>query len=328
LVPVMGKPVLGYVFDDLLGMKIKDITMVVGYLGEQIIDFAKKYLDSSITVASVLQPKRLGIAHAVYRVLEESFFDEEFVVYLGDNFLSDGAKEYVKSFFEHQSDVHILLSRVKDPRRFGVVVLDDNGQIKKLVEKPREPISNLALVGVYFFRDPKLYIKGFKSLKPSWRGEYEITELIQWFVNKGYKITYSIVEGWWKDIGTPESLLELVYMLLDKADTRIEGRVEGEIYGKVIIEKGAIIEGSVYGPAYIGKNVFVDSSARIEHYVDLEQGVKVYGGSLSRVLVLDNTRVILGKARLIDSVLGAHSSVEVDTGTYKLILGERSLVKK
>ena len=143
------------------------------------------------------QEKRLGIAHAIHIAIEQGFIDKPFVVYLGDNILSAGIKKHVQRFVEERSDVYILLSRVKDPSRFGVAIISD-GRVAKLIEKPKEFVSDLALVGVYFFRDPDLVEKAFRTLKPSWRGEYEITELIQWFIDNGYRVDFDIVSGWWK----------------------------------------------------------------------------------------------------------------------------------
>jgi glucose-1-phosphate thymidylyltransferase len=168
----------------------------------------------------VYQERRLGIAHAIHLAVESGFVDGPFVVYLGDNVLADGISRYVRRFVEGE------YGRVRDPSRFGVAVLR-GGRVVKLVEKPREFISDLAVVGVYFFRDPDLVVRAFGTLRPSWRGEYEITELIQWFIDHGYRVDCDVVSRWWKDVGTPESLLEAVYLLLDEVSPEWRARFLG-----------------------------------------------------------------------------------------------------
>lgn len=167
------------------------------------------------------------------------------------------------------------------------------------MEKPREPPSDLAVVGVYFFR----------ALKPSWRGEYEVTDLIQWFIDNGYRVGYDVVNGWWKDVGTPEGLLETIYLLLDESKPRIDGEVTGEVVGRVIVEEGAVVEGRVYGPAYVGRGTYIGRDAAVEHYVSIEGGSRVLSGSISRSLIMSDS-VIDGRLRLVGSVVGRGCVVE------------------
>jgi len=321
LIPLLGKPLIQYPIEDLVVAGVRDVGVVIGYFGDLIRDYLGDGSRFGARLTYIVQEKRLGIAHAIYRGVEEGFLDREFIVYLGDNIVSGGVKGFIKEFLENGSDVHILLAEVKDPRSFGVAILRD-GKIAKLVEKPKEPISNLAVVGVYLFRDPDLVVKAFKTLKPSWRGEYEITELIQWFVDNGYRVTYSTITGWWKDVGTYESLLDALYILLDRIEPRIDGKVYGEIRGRVIVEKEAVINGSVYGPAYIGRNVIVEKNATIDHYVSVEQGSRIVSGNIMRSMILDHAEININKARLIDSVIGSHSSVKC----YKDIYGDIRLI--
>jgi len=213
LIPLLGKPMIQYAIDDLVDSGVKDIGVVVGYFKDLIKD-ALGEGSNNYRLSYITQEKRLGIAHAIYLSIEEGFLDKSFIVYLGDNILSRGVRQNVRRFLEEDADVYILLSRVKDPSRFGVAVLRD-GRVVRLVEKPREFVSDLAVVGVYMFRDPDLVVKAFRTLKPSWRGEYEITELIQWFIDNNYQVEYDVITGWWKDVGTYNGLLEALYLLLD-----------------------------------------------------------------------------------------------------------------
>ena len=328
LIPLLGKPLVQYPIEDLINAGIRDIGIVVGYFSDLIRECLGDGSKFGARFRYIIQERRLGIAHAIYKAVESGFVDGEFVVYLGDNILEPGVSGFIKRFQEESSDVHILLARVKDPSSFGVAILD-SGRVVKLVEKPREPISQLAVVGVYMFRDPDLVIKAFRTLKPSWRGEYEITELIQWFIDNGYKVTHSITSAWWKDVGTHEGLLDALYLLLDKAEPRTEGEVHGEIRGRVVVEKGTIIKGSVYGPAYIGKNVIIEKNAIVEHYVSIEQDSKVLSGGIMRSMVLDHAEIDIERARLVESVIGSYSSVKGSKGMYgdiKLIISDYSKV--
>jgi glucose-1-phosphate thymidylyltransferase len=328
LIPLLGKPMIRYAIDDLVYSGVRDIGVVVGYFGDLIREaLGDGGLGTRLTY--IVQERRLGIAHAIHLVIEQGFIDKPFVVYLGDNILSHGIEKHLKRFVESNSDVYILLSRVKDPSRFGVAVVRD-GKVVKLVEKPKEFVSDLAVVGVYFFRDPDLVEKAFKTLKPSWRGEYEVTELIQWFIDNGYRVDYDIVSGWWKDVGTYEGLLEALYMLLDDVDERVEGKVRGEVVGRVVVESGAVVEGKVYGPAYIGRNTYIGRNAVVEHFTSVEQESKILSGSLTRSLVLDGVFIDVNSLRLRDSVIGSKSVVKTRTNLYgeaRFIISDYSVVE-
>lgn len=329
LIPLLGKPMIRYGIDDLINCGVRDVGVVVGYFGDFIRDFLGDGSDFGVRLTYITQVRRLGIAHAIHLAIEEGFVDRSFIVYLGDNIISNGVGGNLRKFLEFGSDVFILLSRVKDPSKFGVAVLRD-GRVVKLVEKPKEFISDLAVVGVYFFRDPDLVEKAFKTLKPSWRGEYEITELIQWFIDNGYRVDYDIVSGWWKDVGTYEGLLEALYLLLDNISERVEGDVRGEVVGRVVIEKDAVVEGRVYGPAYIGRGVVIGRNASIEHFTSVEQGAKVLSGSISRSLILNEALVDVGRLRLKDSVIGVKSLIRAFReiqGEAKLIVSDYSIVE-
>ena len=328
LIPLLGKPMIRYAIDDLVSAGVRDIGVVVGYFGDLIREALGDGSSFGAKLTYIVQEKRLGIAHAIHLAIEQGFIDKPFVVYLGDNILSHGIGKHLKRFVESGSDVYILLSRVKDPSRFGVAVIRD-GKVVKLVEKPKEFISDLAVVGVYFFRDPDLVEKAFKTLKPSWRGEYEVTELIQWFIDNGYRVDYDIVSGWWKDVGTYEGLLEALYLLLDDVVERVEGEVRGEVVGRVVVEKGAVVEGKVYGPAYIGRNTYIGRNAVVEHFVSVEQGSKISSGSLTRSLVLDNAVIDVDGLRLVDSVVGSNTVIKSSRelrGEARIVVSDYSQV--
>ncbi len=330
LIPLLGKAIIEYPLTHLVEAGVRDIGIVVGYMGDMIKDYLSSRWGRRLRLRFVYQRKRLGIAHAIHLAISEGIIDGPFVVYLGDNILAHGIGQYLQTFMESGADAYILLCEVKDPSRFGVAVLEE-GEVKRLIEKPKTPISRLAVTGIYFFRDPELVKKAFASLKPSWRGEYEITDLIQWFIDKGYRVGYGIVNEWWKDVGTPESLLEALYLLLNDLDSPgIKGKVSGEVRGKVYIDEGAVVEGVVYGPAYIGKNALVADKALVEHYVSLEKDSAILSGSISRALVLDESVIDIKTLRISDSVIGKKARVSSRRelyGTIKLAISDYSRVE-
>jgi glucose-1-phosphate thymidylyltransferase len=329
LIPLLGKPMIQYAIDDLVNSGVRDIGIVVGYFGDLIREALGDGSGFGARLNYITQEKRLGIAHAIHLAIEHGFVDKPFIVYLGDNILSSGVRKHLEAFLERGSDVYILLSRVKDPSKFGVAALK-NGKVAKLIEKPREFISDLAVTGVYFFRDPDLVKKAFETLKPSWRGEYEITELIQWFINNNYRVDYDVITGWWKDVGTYEGLLEALYLLLDNIDEKVEGDIRGEVVGRAMVERGALVEGRVYGPAYIGRGVIIGRNALVEHFVSIEQEAKVLSGSISRSLILDESVIDVGRLNLKDSVIGTKSTIKACRelhGEVKLVISDYSIVE-
>ncbi len=329
LVPLLGKALIEYPIEHLTTAGVKEIGIIISYLGELIKEFIKDGKQYGASITYLKQDRRLGIAHAINIGIESGFLNNEFVVYLGDNILAKGISEHIIKFKESPNDVFILLSKVKDPKRFGVAIIKDN-KVIKLVEKPQQHISDYAVVGVYMFKDPDLVSLAFRNIKPSWRGEYEITDLIQWFIDKGYSVGYDIVEGWWKDVGTHESLLEAIYLLLDDVKPRIEGEVNGEVIGRVVVEKKAIVNGIIFGPAYIGEGVTIEKGAKIEHYVSLEKKSKIISGSIVRSLVMDNSIVNINEARLVESIIGRNAEIIVNkknfNGDLKLLLSDYSKV--
>ncbi|MEZ0394095.1 MAG: glucose-1-phosphate thymidylyltransferase [Desulfurococcaceae archaeon] len=328
LIPLLGKPMIAYPVEDLASSGIRDIGIVVGYHGDLIREALGDGSAFNAKFTYIVQERRLGIAHAIHRAIEEGFLKEDFVVYLGDNILSSGIRRFVEAFEESGVDAYVLLARVKDPSRFGVAVVRD-GKVVRLIEKPREHVSDLALVGVYFFRDPELVARAYRDLKPSWRGEYEVTDLIQWFVDRGHAVGFEVVSGWWKDVGTYEGLLDAIYLLLDRIEPRISGEASGEVVGRVVVEDGARVEGKVYGPAYIGRGALVGRNAIVEHYTSIESGARVLSGLVSRSLVMSEAEVDINRARLTDSVVGSHSRVRCARelhGDLRLVISDFSVV--
>jgi len=327
LISVLGKPLVVHEIEALRGAGVTDLTLVVGHLGWMFKEALSDGGSLGVSIRYVNQPQRLGIAHAIYRAIEEGAVSKPFVVHLGDNFFEEGVGRFVEEFATGGYDAFIVLTKSRDPTRFGYVVLRD-GKVSKLIEKPREPPpGGYTLAGFYGFRDPDLVVKAFRSLRPSQRGEYEITDLLQWFVDRGYAVGYALTQGWWKDMGTPEDLLDLMYLMLDRLGPEVRGDVRGEVRGRVVVEEGAVVEGSVYGPAYIGRKSYVSRDAVLEHYVDVEGGASIEGGYLSRTLVLEQAVLRLTGARLVSSIVGPRTYIHLSRGDYTLIVGERNRVE-
>ncbi len=329
LIPLLGKAVIEYPLEHLRSIGAERVGVVIGYLG----DVIREYLESrGYRLEYPVQEERLGIAHAIHVAIEQmGLRDEPIVAYLGDNILLDDLRVYYRDFAENDYDAYILLSPVPDPTRFGVAEIRE-GRVVRLVEKPREPPSNLALVGVYMFRDAGVYERLFSELKPSARGEYEITDLIQLYIDKGYRVGFSIVSRWWKDIGTPEGLIDALKMLLDNIDRPVvRGRVEGSIKtSRVIVEEGAVVEGDILGPAYIGRGSVLGRDARIIAYASLEAGSMVRSGYLLDTLILGEGAVIeADESRLEESIVGRSARLVVrgDAGRIRVVVGDKSVVE-
>jgi len=328
LIPIANKPVSQYVLEDLVSSGIRDIAIILGNVyPERVIE---RYGDGSkfgCRITYIYQGKPLGIAHAV-GLTREFVGDSPFVVYLGDNLLQGGIQRYLKEFLSGDYDAYILLKEVEDPRRFGVAQLDERGRLVRLVEKPKEPPSKLALVGIYFFRPPAIF-EAIKDLKPSWRGELEITDALQILIDRGYKVGYSIVEGWWLDIGKKDDVLTANAIILDERAVRdIGGEViESKVEGRVVVEEGAkIVRSIVRGPAIIGRNAVIEDSY-IGPYTSIGENAVIKNSSVEYSVILENARVE-GIQGLEESLIGRNARVVKNTRRgIRLNVGDYSEVE-
>ncbi|NPA84590.1 MAG: NTP transferase domain-containing protein [Crenarchaeota archaeon] len=307
LIPVAGKPLVQYGIEQMREVGVSRLTMVVGWLGEL---FEQTFGSevSGIPVRYVEQPKRLGVAHAIHVAVSEGGIRSPFLVYLGDNIFDD---EWVKHFKEldWDYDALVFLAKVGDPRRFGVPVFE-GGRIVRFVEKPKNPPSPYALTGLYAFRDPEQFERCYSTLKPSWRGEYEITDLLNCYIKKGLRLAYGVVEGWWKDTGVPADLLDAMKFIMDhKMPSKVEGEVDGRVEGKVYVAEGARVRGTLRGPAYVGPGAVVEGE--VGPYVNAEAGSLVRG-RVSESLLLKGSVVELGEgASVRKAILGSRAVVRV-----------------
>lgn len=327
LIPVANKPVLFYGIEAIRDSGIKDIGIIVGETRAEIMEAAGNGSKWGVKITYIHQPEPLGLAHAVLTA-EEYLDGEQFVMYLGDNLIKDGIAALVEEFERKKPHAMILLAKVSDPRQFGVAELE-KGRVVRLAEKPKRPKSNLALVGVYMF-DANIF-KAAKAIKPSHRGELEITDAIQWLVDSGYDVRPHIVTGWWKDTGKLEDILEANRMILDDLETNIEGKVDehSEVYFKVVVEKGALIRNSTLrGPAIIGEGAQVINSF-IGPFTSIAHGSKVIGSEVEHSILLENCSVVDIKTRIVDSLIGRNAEVsesQLKPKAFRFMLGDYSKV--
>lgn len=322
LIPVANKPILFYALEDIIEAGAKEIGIIVGPNKEQVrATVESENWDAGIDFIYQEEPK--GLAHTI--LVAKEFLDEPFVMYLGDNILREGIEKHAKKFEENENDASIMLTEVENPRQFGIAELNDDGTIKRLIEKPKDPPSNLALVGIYFFKP--VILEACKRIKPSWRNELEITDAIQWLIDNGYKVGWTKVEGWWKDTGKTEDILEANRLILDGIQMKNEGTAnDSRIIGRVIIEKGVEVKDSIVkGPSLVGGGCIIKNSY-IGPYTSVGNNCIIEDTEIEDSIVMDNSE-ILGGGRIIESLIGKEVKIrrreELPNGR-KLIVGDDS----
>jgi len=310
LIPVANKPISQYALEDLREAGIKEIAIVVGDIyPEKVKGYYGDGRKFGVKVTYVHQSKPKGIAHAIAEC-RRFVGKEPFVVYLGDNLIRGGIKKFVKAFDESNLEGMVLLSKVKHPQRFGVAKFDKNGKLVQLIEKPKRPPSNYALTGIYLFR-PAIFDM-IRQLKPSGRGELEITEAIQLLMEQRRSLGHKFVEGWWKDTGTYEDLLDANRLVLSELKHEVKGKVEERrsIQGKVSVGAGARVKkgARIRGPAAIGKGAIIGPGARIGPYASVGDGTVVKRGEIENSIIMDHCLIDVSE-KISSSIVGSHSVV-------------------
>ncbi len=333
LIPIANKPVLFYIIEDLVEAGITDIGIIVGYTEERINIVKNTLGDGSMWGAGITyieQDAPRGIAHAVY--CGKDFIGKEpFVVYLGDNILKSGIVNFVNEFNNSDAVASILLSHVPDPQKYGVAVLNDNGVVVDVEEKPGVPKSDLALIGVYMFTSHIFEV--IKTLKPSGRGEYEITDAIRSIILSGkLKVISHIVTDWWDDTGTAEAILHANHLILCDLKHKIKGRVEegAKLIGNIELgEKSIIRNGTVIrGPVIIGRNCNI-GPGYIGPYTSVGDNTSIIGGEVESSIIIGDTRIEFDK-KIVDSLIGRYTNIISRSSLprgYKFIIGENSEIQ-
>lgn len=330
LLPVANKPILFYVLDQIIESGIDDIGIIIS--PETGDDIKKNVGDGSrwnAHITYILQSQPQGLAHAVMTA-RPFLQDHSFLMFLGDNLIQDGVKRFISEFESKSPDALVLLKEVEDPRLFGVAELDGKGNIVKLIEKPKEPRSNLALVGAYMFK-PAIH-KAIDHIKPSWRGELEITDAIQELLQMGHKVESHILSGWWLDTGKKDDILEANRVVLDdllKRNVKVEINGGTRIEGRVEVGEGTVIENStIRGPASIAENCKIVDSF-IGPYTSIAAGTLIEKSSIHHSIILSNCR-INDMEHLTDSIIGRNTSVmrrKAVSRSVKLFVGDDAFLE-
>jgi glucose-1-phosphate thymidylyltransferase len=328
LVPVANKPVLFYGLEAMAHAGIRDVGIIIApETGDEIRESAGDGSGFGLDITYIEQDEPRGLAHAVLTA-EDFLGDTPFVMYLGDNLLRDGITELVETFRSEEPDALILLTPVPDPEHYGVAELAD-GRVARLVEKPKEPQTDLALVGVYMFT-PSIF-DAARSIEPSWRDELEITDAIQTLVDRGLRVDPHIVHGWWKDTGQVQDMLEANRLILDDLIERVDGElVESRVEGRVVIEEGARLERStVRGPAIVGRGSRI-TDAYIGPYTAIAEDVEITGAELEHSIVLAGSAIRHLEYRIEASLIG--KNVQIRRGpalpkAYRFVVGDNADVQ-
>tara|TARA_B100000686_G_C16769578_1_gene964157 strand:- start:365 stop:1432 length:1068 start_codon:yes stop_codon:yes gene_type:complete len=328
LVPIANKPILHYVIDDLIEVGVNDLGIVVGETAEEIVSSVGDGSAWGAKITYIEQDKPLGLAHAV--LVSNSFLKgDPFVMYLGDNMFEDSLDSVIAEFDPNLASARLLLARVEDPSAFGVAQLDINGRVVELTEKPEAPLSDLALVGVYLFGS-RIH-DAVRNIKPSNRGELEITDAIQWLIDAEEIVEHRVLDGWWIDTGKKDPLLKCNELVLDRIVTLIDGEVDKEsvIEGPVIVEASSVVENSIIkGPVVVGPGARITNST-VGPYVSVGSGCNIDHSFVDRTVLMDRSRILDVTRGVTGSVLGRETEV---IGSRKgdlsisVLLGDNSIV--
>ncbi|CAB4656944.1 unannotated protein [freshwater metagenome] len=335
LVPIANKPILFYGIEDMAAAGIKEIGIIVGDTAAEIEAAVGDGSRWGVTVTYIPQDAPLGLAHCVL-IASDYLGDDDFVMYLGDNMLEQNLTDFVTNFTEARRaggadapTAQILLAHVDDPRQFGVADVGPDGDIRGLVEKPDNPPSDLALVGIYLF--DKTIHQAVRSIKPSERGELEITDAIQWLLEQGLRVSHEVLKGWWIDTGKKDPLLECNRLVLETLETSIVGTVDTDstLEGRVVVEEGAVIINSrVRGPAIIGAGTRVVNSY-IGPFSSVSSNCQIIDSELDHSVVLESAQIV-GIHRMTDSLIGRDVQVlhsDTKPRALRLMLGDDSKVE-
>ncbi|MGW5879066.1 glucose-1-phosphate thymidylyltransferase [Nocardiopsis terrae] len=318
LVPVANRPILGHVIDSIRELGVTSVAVVVGDRSEEIRAALGDGSSHGVDITYIRQEAPLGLAHCV-RIARRFLGDDDFVMYLGDNLLSGGLTEIADRFRADRGDAHLAVRKVDDPHRFGVAEVDSEGRVLRLVEKPEHPVSDLAVVGVYFLT--AAVHEAVDAITPSGRGELEITDAIQWLVDRGGDVRASVYQGFWRDTGQVSDVLDCNRELLAGLTPRILGAVDPDsrITGPVVVgESARVTRSRLSGPVVIGAGATVSDSV-VGPYTSVGDGCVLDRAGVEDSIVLEGSAV-RGVRGVHGSVIGRRASVTEASGTDRRIL--------
>ncbi|NCF65023.1 MAG: glucose-1-phosphate thymidylyltransferase [Chloroflexi bacterium] len=328
LIPIANKPILFRVIEAIRDAGISEIGIVVGSTEKKIREAVGRGGHWGIEITYIKQEQPLGLAHAV-KVSRDFLGEERFVMFLGDNVIEGGISPLIAQFADSDWNSQIVLTRIDHPEQYGVAMLGDDGKIVQLVEKPKQPQSDLALVGIYMF-DSNIF-EAVDAIRPSYRGELEITDAIQWLVDNGFSVHPFIHRGWWIDTGAPGEMLEANDLVLEEINYEIEGYVDrdSKVGRRVSVERGAeVINSIVRGPTIIGENARIINSY-IGPFTSINYGVTIENSEIEHSVVLENSEIRNIDSRIQDSLIGQSVVIArspIKPKALKLTLGDHSHV--
>ncbi|MCA9930688.1 MAG: glucose-1-phosphate thymidylyltransferase, partial [Anaerolineales bacterium] len=308
LIPVANKPILFRVIESIRDAGITEIGIVVGDTAPKIKEAVGRGGKWGVNITYIHQDQPLGLAHAV-KVSGDFLGDDRFVMFLGDNVIQGGISPLISQFADSKWNSQIVLTRIEHPEQYGVAELNDDGSIKQLVEKPKIPPSDLALVGIYMF-DHNI-LKAVNAITPSWRGELEITDAIQWLVDNKFAVHPYVHRGWWIDTGQPGDMLEANDLVLEELEYEIEGYVDrdSQVGRRVMVQRGAeIINSIVRGPSIIGENTRIINSY-IGPFTSIDHDVVIENSEIEHSMILEDSKISDIEARIQDSLIGRNVTI-------------------
>ncbi len=333
LIPIANKPMIHYALEAVAAADIQDVGVVLNPdTGEELRRALGDGAAWGLTITYIVQEAPLGLAHVI-QVAEKYLRGEPFVFFLGDNVVVGGIRQFVDRFRTQDDHCHLVLARVRDPQRFGVAEVQ-GGRVVRVVEKPRQPASEFAVTGIYVYDTP--IFEAVHAIRPSARGELEISDAHQYLLDRGFRVGFSEITGWWKDTGKPEDLLEANRFVLDQvlntAGPVIRGQVdkESDVAGKVVVEEGArVIASQIRGPAIIGHGAVVEHSY-IGPFTSLGRRCVIRNSELEYSILFEDTQIHDADVRIERSLLGREVLIRRGDSrpkTLKFILGDQSMIE-
>lgn len=333
LIPIANKPMIHYALEAVAGAGIKEVGVVLNPdTGEEIRRALGDGASWGLAISYIMQEAPLGLAHVI-RAAEGFLGGEPFVFFLGDNVVVGGIRQFVERFRTRGDDCHLVLARVKDPQRFGVAEVK-NERVVRVIEKPAQPASEFAVTGIYVYAAP--IFEAVHAVRPSARGELEISDAHQYLLDHGYRVGYSEITGWWKDTGKPEDLLEanrfVLDQVLDGMNPVIRGEVDAasDVAGKVVVEEGArLVASQIRGPAVIGGDAVVEGSY-IGPFTSVGRRCVIRNSELEYSILFEDTQILEADVRIERSLLGREVIIRKGNSrpkTQKFILGDQSIVE-
>jgi glucose-1-phosphate thymidylyltransferase len=327
LIPVANKPILFYTIEHVIEAGAEEIGIIIGPNKEHVIATVESK-NWNVPIKFIYQDEPKGLAHTI-KISKEFLKDSDFIMYLGDNLLKDNIKVHANTFKENNFESYIMLCEVPNPSEFGIAIVNNKGEIEKLIEKPEKPPSNLAVIGVYFFTS--VILKAVEEIKPSWRNQFEITDAIQWLIDHGHKVGYATVTGWWKDTGKPEDIIHANRLVLDeiKHTKNLSMSKNAKIDGRVVINENCVLENGslIKGPAIIGKNCKIINSY-IGPYTSIGDNCEIIDAGIEDSVIMDGTKII-GIERIVESLIGRGANIIKNNNLpkgHKLVIGDNSKV--